>query len=367
MSMKARGKSITQFSNFKFYMLILAVDTSADETSVAITEGRRVLVNTIYSQRLEHAKWGGIYPSIAKRAHIEKINPAVEETVQRLSPREIFSENIKKIDYLAVTYGPGLAIALEVGINKMKELAATYNKKLIAVNHLEGHIYSSFVQNKNGNPKRPFKFPYIALIISGGHTEFVLFKDHLKFEVLGETRDDAAGEAIDKAARMLGFGYPGGPVIERLAKQVKNIDRYKFPRPMTQKQSLEFSFSGLKTSLFYQLKELSEQEKLKYIQELASSYQEAVFETIIKKTVYAIQNTKIKNIVVGGGVIANLYLRKLFRSMAKKLNAKIFFPPYSYLTGDNAAMIGVAAYYKAQKKIFVEKIDELDRLPRLHL
>lgn len=348
-------------------MLILAVDTSADETSVAITEGRHVLVNTIYSQRLEHAQWGGIYPSIAKRAHIEKINPAIEETVKRLSSKKTFIENMQQIDYLAVTYGPGLAIALEVGINKIKEMATTYNKKIIAVNHLEGHIYSSFVQNKNGNPVRPFKFPYLALVISGGHTEFVLFKDHYSFEVIGETRDDAAGEAIDKAARMLGFGYPGGPILERLARQVHNSDSYKFPRPMTGKPSLEFSFSGLKTSLLYQLQELSAKEKINQLHNLASSYQEAVFNTLIKKTIIAIKKTGVKNIVVGGGVIANLYLRKLFRALTKEQKVALYFPPYSYLTGDNAAMIGVAAYYKAQKGMFVEKISELERVPRLHL
>ncbi|MBI2641350.1 tRNA (adenosine(37)-N6)-threonylcarbamoyltransferase complex transferase subunit TsaD, partial [Candidatus Roizmanbacteria bacterium] len=168
-------------------MLILSIETSADETACAITKGRRVLSNVIYSQILTHAKWGGIFPSLAKRAHEERIDWVVEEGQKKFS--------LKDIDYIAVTQGPGLAIALEVGIKKAKELAQKYNKKLIAVNHLEGHIYSSFAQNSKGNPKRELEFPYLALIVSGGHTEIVLFKDHITYEVLGETRDDAAGEA----------------------------------------------------------------------------------------------------------------------------------------------------------------------------
>ncbi len=341
-------------------MKILAIETSADETAAAVTDGRRVLSNVIYSQILTHAKWGGIYPALAKRAHEEKIDPVVNKAVEKI--------NIKNdIDYIAVTYGPGLAIALEVGIKKAKELATKYNKKIIAVNHLEGHIYSCFVQNRNGNPNYEFEFPYLAFIISGGHTEIVLFKDHCTYEILGETLDDAAGEALDKAAKMLGLGYPGGPVIEQLAKQAGNKDYYGFPRPMLKSNNLDFSFSGLKTSFFYYLKKISEKEKIKNLKQLASSYQEAAFETLEKKLEFAIKKTGINRIVVGGGVSANQYLRAKLRSLLRKHKGSVLFPPFKYLTGDNAIMIGVAAYYKAQKNQFVGTIEELDRVPRLSL
>lgn len=369
-------------------MTILAIDTSADETSVAITEGRKVMANVIYSQVLLHKKWGGIYPSLAKRAHEERIDWVVNEALYKceiLNPKletnpNFQNSNLKNLrivsdfdirasnlDCIAVTYGPGLAVALEVGLRKAKELAQEYNKKLVAVNHLEGHIYSSFVQNSRGNPQREFEFPYLALVISGGHTEIVLFKDHITYEVLGETIDDAAGEALDKAAKLLGLGYPGGPVIERFAQDIGNKDLYHFPRPMLKSQDLNFSFSGLKTSFYYYLKSLKENEKNQKIKELVSSFQEAVFDTIIFKSEKAIKKTGINKLVVGGGVIANLYLRKKFRYLVKKYNGRVYFPPYKYLTGDNAAMIGVAAYYKAQKNQFVSDPTKLDRVPRLSL
>lgn len=343
-------------------MRILAIETSADETAVAITEERKVLSNVILSQIETHAKWGGIYPSLAKRAHEEKIGPIIE---QALAKSQI--PKFQMIDYIAVTHGPGLAVALEVGIKKAKELAKKYDKKVIAVNHLEGHIYSCFVQNSKGNPSREFQFPYLSFVISGGHTEIVLFKDHCMYEVIGETLDDAAGEVLDKAAKMLGFGYPGGPVIERLAEEVSNKDFYQFPRPMLRSNDLNFSFSGLKTSFFYFLKKMNENDKIKNLRQLASSYQEAVFDTIIQKAEKAIRQTSVNRLSIGGGVSANLYLRNKFRNLMERCKGNVLFPPFKYLTGDNAAMIGVAAYYKAQKGIFVKKIDRLDRIPRLRL
>ena len=342
-------------------MIILSIDTSADETSCAITEGRKVLSNVIFSQIMLHAKWGGIFPIVAKRAHEERIDRVVEECLKKAKL------TMQKIDFIAVTQGPGLAIALEVGIKKAKELSLKHDKKIISVNHLEGHIYSSFVQNKKGNPSRHFTFPLLSLVLSGGHTEIVLLKDHVTYEVLGETLDDASGEALDKAAKMLGLGYPGGPVIERLAKEVNNKEFYSFPRPMLKSGNLLFSFSGLKTSLFYFLKKLEEKEKVLLIRQIASSYQEAVFDTIIKKTESAIRSYKISNLAVGGGVIANMRLRFLFRKLIDKYKGSVIFPPQKYLTGDNAAMIGVAAYYKAKKNIFVENIEEFGRIPRFHL
>lgn len=388
--------------------IILSIDTSCDETACAITEGQKVISNVIYSQVLIHKKWGGVVPSLAKRAHEERIDFVVEETLRKFvrhyqknfksklashnDGTEYFSfslenqgakknilaqthasENFfvrdafKYIDFIAVTQGPGLAMALEVGMKKAKELALKYDKKIIPVNHLEGHIYSPFVQNSKGNPKREFSFPCLALIISGSHTDIVLMKDHLTYEILGKTIDDAAGEALDKAARMLGFGYPGGAVIERLAQEVNNIDEFHFPRPMLHSKNLLFSFSGLKTSLFYFLKKKPENEKINKIKLIASSFQEAVFDTIIKKTEDAMKQTDIKNLIVGGGVIANKHLRNKLRTLARKHDGSVLFPPYSYLTGDNAAMIGVAAYYKAEKGIFVGSLDAFDRLPRFPL
>jgi N6-L-threonylcarbamoyladenine synthase len=374
-------------------MKILSIDTSCDETSIAITNGRRVLSNVIYSQVLLHKKWGGVVPSIAKRAHEERIDYVIKEAIKKFQvPNSKFQTNLnnqnskfKTINYIAVTQGPGLAVALEVGIKKAKELSIKYNKKLISVNHLEGHIYSAFVQNSQGNPKRDFKFPYLALIISGGHTEFVIFKNHLKYEIIGETLDDAAGEALDKAAKLLGLGYPGGPVIERIAREVENIDSHNFPRPMLKSKDLNFSFSGLKTSFYYFLKnegfvsrprrdqtgspiKSGMTNELKYdIRQLASSFQEAVFDTLIKKTEMAIKQTGINNLIIGGGVIANMRLRNLMRALVKKYQGEVLFPSYKYLTGDNAAMIGIVAGYKAEKGMFVKDIDQLDRIPRWSL
>lgn len=353
-------------------MNILSIDTSCDETSVAVTSGRKVLSNVIYSQVLLHKKWGGVVPSIAKRAHEERIDFVVE---QACHPRVGGDPDLlDSIDYIAVTQGPGLAVALEVGIKKAKELAKKYNKKLIAVNHLEGHIYSAFVQNSKGNPKRDFKFPYLALIVSGGHTEFVIFKNHLNYEIIGSTLDDAGGEALDKASKILGLGYPGGPVIERLAKEAGNLDYHNFPRPMLKSKDLNFSFSGLKTSFYYFLKGQDGKKSSQPINsinnnlsKLASSFQEAVFDTLIKKTEMAIKKTGINRLIISGGVVANKRLRNLMRGLAKKYKGEVIFPSYKYLTGDNAGMIGVVAGYKANKNEFVQDIDSIGRIPRMTL
>jgi N6-L-threonylcarbamoyladenine synthase len=389
-------------------MNILAIDTSCDETACAITDGRRVLSNVIYSQVLLHKKWGGVVPSIAKRAHEERIDFVVDEALEKylyqknlftselasrlksgpVAPRSSsesevslrrslaqtstrctnFSDSFDKIDAVAVTQGPGLAVALEVGIKKAKELAIRFKKKLIAVNHLEGHIYSPFVQNSAGTPKTDFKFPYLALIVSGGHTEFVILKNHLDYQVIGETLDDAAGEALDKAAKLLGLGYPGGPVIERLAKKVNNEDFHNFPRPMLKSNDLNFSFSGLKTSFYYFLKKSGQTKSINSnLQQLSSSFQEAVFDTLIKKTEKAIGQTGINRLIIGGGVIANMRLRKLMRDLVKKYQGEVLFPAFKYLAGDNAAMIGVVAGFKAEKRIFVKDINKLDRVPRFNI
>lgn len=369
-------------------MKILAIDTSCDETSVAITEGRKVLSNVIYSQVLLHKQWGGVVPSIAKRAHQERIDWVIGEACRkysRISENSLGSELAKsraqtstslmnftdsvmsQIDYIAVTYGPGLAIALEVGINKAKELAKKYNKKLIAVGHMEGHIYSAFGQNSQGKPEREMKFPYLCLLVSGGHTELVLLKDHITYEILGETLDDAAGEALDKAAKLLGLGYPGGPVIDRLAEEVENKDFYHFTRPMLKHSDFNFSFSGLKTAFYYSVRQMDERSRNINIRQLASSYQEAVFDHILRKTEKAIQKTGVSRLVLGGGVSANKYLRKRLRNLTKKYKGEVIFPHYKYLCTDNAAMIGIAAHHHVLKGDFVKDLDKLDRIPRLKL
>lgn len=379
-------------------MKILAIDTSADETSVAITEGFRVLSSTIASQIKSHNVWGGIVPSIAKLAHVERIDGVVAETVRKAKkgrllhaspskqcfacdkPRRSSQSSAKNrllegvikpqdacINAIAVTYGPGLSIALEVGINKAKELATAWKVPLIAVNHMEGHLYSPFVQNSKGNPHRELQYPFLSLLISGGHTQIVLAKENGKYEIIGETVDDAAGEALDKAAKMLGLGYPGGPILERLANDVENIDKYKFPRPMIGEKNCMMSFSGLKTHLYYYLKgeKGSTVDMQKDLKNIASAFQEAVFNSVIRKFERAVNQTGVKYWTVGGGVSINKRLRYLMRALAQKQGAEVIFPPYPYLCGDNAAMIGIAAYMQAQRKDFVIDIVALERIPRL--
>lgn len=342
-------------------MIILGIDTSCDETSAAVLDGRRTLSSVVYSQTLAHENWGGVVPSIAKRAHTERIDGVIKRALDKAKV------TLKELDGIAVTQGPGLAIALEVGIAKAKELATAAEKPLIAVNHMEGHIYSNFVQNSAGKPARNYTFPYLVLLVSGGHTELVIFKDHLDYEVIGRTVDDAAGEALDKAARMLGFGYPGGQIIETLASDVKNDNIYKLPRPLLNNHSLNFSFSGLKTAFLYKTRELSEQDKIKNLNYLASSFQEVVFEHLLRKTTMAIKETGIKHVLLGGGVSVNRRLRTLFRARMKQLGGTVEFPTYKYLNFDNAAMIALAGHYKLEKGVVVTKDDRVDRIPRWSL
>lgn len=342
-------------------MKILSIDTSCDETSVAVTSDLRVLSHIEYSQILMHKKWGGVVPVIAKRAHQENIDFVVNTAIEKSKIDK------RELDAIAVTIGPGLAIALEVGIQKAKDMANELGIPLIPINHMEGHLYSAFVQNRNGNPKMDFDFPYLGVLISGGHTELVVLKKHLSYEILGSTRDDAAGEALDKAARIIGFGYPGGPVIERLASQVNNADKYKFPQPMIGSKNLEFSFSGLKTSFLYKVKSMDNKEIKKELCYLASSFQEAIFQTIMKKTKQAIVKTGIKKVLIGGGVSVNLRLRSIMRKMVSEKEGQIFFPSFKYLNFDNAAMIGIVAYIKIKNDFKCGSLKSIDRVPRLSL
>lgn len=343
-------------------MTVLAIDTSADDTSAAVVAGRRIISHVEYSQISLHEKWGGIFPTVARRAHEERIDGVVDAALRRAHVQ--FSE----ISGVAVTYGPGLAIALEVGIRKATDIARTYDLPLIPVNHMEGHLYSSFAQNRAGNPTRDYPFPLLGLLVSGGHTELILWKDHLVYEILGETQDDAAGEALDKASRMLGFGYPGGPVIERLAHGVGHVDRYHFPRPMMRSNDMNFSFSGLKTSLLYKVRAISAEALPEEISYLASSFQEAVMQTLVKKTRRAIETTGVARLAIGGGVSVNRRLRALLRAeVARYPNGHVYAPAYPYLNFDNAAMIGMVGALRLSRGLTLPADATLDRVPRLSL
>lgn len=338
--------------------MILAIETSCDETSVAVTKGRRVITNIISSQVDLHRKYGGVVPAIAKRAHEERIEPAIKEALKK---SRISTKEIKTI---AVTVGPGLAIALEVGIKKAKELSLALKKPLIAVNHMEGHIYSCFAQNRNGNPKRKIAFPALCILVSGGHTQLVIMKNHGQYKLLGETRDDAAGEALDKAAKILKLGYPGGPVIERLA-QKGNPNKYPMPRPLFYSKTLDYSFSGLKTHFLYLVQEIPPKKVGVELKNLAASFQEAVFDSIIKKTQVALQRYHPPSLLAGGGVIANKLLRRKVRSLVSKYGAAPYFPPKDELCTDNAAMIGVCAYFMIKSGKITTNLIKLDRKPNL--
>ena len=338
-------------------MKILAIETSCDETAAAVTEGRRVLSNIIFSQVDIHKKWGGVYPSLARREHEKKIDLVVQKALKNARIKDL-----RKIDAVAVTFGPGLVIALEVGIGKAKQLAFEFNKPLVPVDHLEGHIYSVFAQNRAGNPKRPIKFPFLALVVSGGHTGLVMVSGHQQYEILGWTLDDAAGESLDKAAKMLGLGYPGGPIVEKLAKngQESYLD---LPIPMAGRTTLDFSYSGLKTAFKYALERMPQKRVIHNLADLSASFQGAVFDQLIDRLDKTLSRKKFDTLVVGGGVIVNKKLRWLIRQFGKKNNLTVYLPSSVKLTGDNAAMIGVAACYKFRNGIYLK--DDFSRLDRV--
>lgn len=323
-------------------MFILGIETSCDDTCAAVLKDNQILSNIISSQVDLHKSWGGVVPDIAKRAHQERIMPVIMTALKRAKVK------IEDIDLIAVTKGPGLAIALTVGVNAAKDIAQKYNKKLVAVNHIEGHIVANFLTNKRGLPKRSPIFPALTLTVSGGHTKIVLVNKIGDYEVVGETLDDAAGEALDKSAKLLGLGYPGGPVIERLA--LKGDSSYlKLPTPIADKKILDYSFSGLKTAFYYQIKDWSKEKVSSHLADLAASFQNTVFDTLLRKYSLAIEKYQPKCLLVSGGVAANLTLRKRIRHLAKKYKLPIYLPFKKELNTDNAAMIALAALYQAKK------------------
>lgn len=312
--------------------VILSIETSCDETAAAVVvNGRKVISNIVYSQIDIHKKFGGVVPEVASRNHVEKISQVVDEALENADM------TFDDIDGIAVTYGPGLVGALLVGVSYAKSLAYTLNKPLIPVNHIEGHICANFISDPDLEP------PFVALVVSGGHTHIVHVKDYGVYEVLGKTRDDAAGEAFDKVARSLGLGYPGGPKIDQLA-QLGNEKAIEFPRVYLEKDSLDFSFSGIKSAVLNYLNQ-QKQKNLEIVEkDVAASFQKAVVEVIVSKVISAAKSIAVNRIVIAGGVAANSGLRKEFGVQLENTNISLSFPPISLCT-DNAAMIGSAGYF----------------------
>ena len=318
-------------------MKLLAIETSCDECSAALMEDED-LKSIVISSQLIHSEYGGVVPELASRAHMELIVPVIEEALGK-------SGFVKEgIDGVAVTYGPGLAGSLIVGLSFAKAFASSLGIPVVGVNHMEGHLYSAFLEKEKPD------FPFIALIVSGGHTMLVHVKEPFSHELLGQTRDDAAGEAFDKVAKLLGLGYPGGPVIDKMARE-GNPDAFRFPRAFMNGDSFEFSFSGIKTSVLYLLRELkytSPGKDEKLVRDICASFQRAVIDVLVEKTVRAAEKFSARSIAVAGGVAANRELRNSLQERACLVNAKAYFPRSLYCT-DNAAMIGIAAYFKYRK------------------
>ena len=319
-------------------VFILSIETSCDETSIAIVKnGTDVIALTVLTQMDTHAEYGGVVPEIASRMHTENITMVLEETLRKAKMK------VSDCDAIAVTYAPGLLGSLLVGIEFAKVLSYVYNKPLIKVNHLIGHIYA----NKIGDN---LKFPCLALVISGGHTELIKMTDDYVFEKLGETQDDAIGEAFDKVARVIGLKYPGGPNIEKLALEGKNT--YKLPIPVND-NTYNFSYSGLKSSVINLVNTEKQRGNEIRKEDLACSFQTVAVDELTRKLELALKNTNIKNVIIAGGVSANKYLRNEIKKLCEKYNASLDLPKFIYCT-DNAAMIGAAAYPLFLKQEFAD-------------
>lgn len=341
-------------------MLILSIDTSCDETSVAITADLRVIANVISSQIDLHKEWGGVVPSIAKRAHQENLEPVIKEALF------LAKVALNGIGAIAVTYGPGLAIALEVGIAKAKELAKEFNKPLIAVDHMESHLLSAFAKDEKGNfgIENP-QFPAVGLLVSGGHTELVLMKNYTEYELIGQTLDDAVGECFDKVAKLLGLGYPGGAVISRKASN-GDSEKFKLPVPMIGSKDLNFSYSGLKTACRTLIQSSAFSHQLS-VQDFCASFEKTIIKSLIIKLGKAVEIYEPKMILLGGGVISSQKIQEAIKKEMFKMKIPVYVPFSRSLLTDNAAMVGMAAYFKAQKKDFVKEIGSLDRQPGLEI
>ncbi len=314
---------------------ILAIETSCDETACAVIENGRALLSSVVASQMEiHARYGGVFPEVASRQHVLSIIPVVQ---QALTQAHL---TLNDIDAITVTQGPGLAGSLIVGMNMAKGIALALDKPIIGVNHLEGHIYSAWVYEAGENVPPALQFPLMALLVSGGHTELNLMTDHLTYQRLGSTLDDAAGEAFDKVARLLDLPYPGGPSIQKAAEE-GDASRFNFPRAWLD-GTWNFSFSGVKTSVLYEVQELKKRSNGIPVHDLAASFQKAVVDVLFKKTMDAAREFGAKEILVAGGVSANRALRQIFKGQTE---FPVHIPPLSLCT-DNAAMIGAAGYFR---------------------
>jgi N6-L-threonylcarbamoyladenine synthase len=313
---------------------ILGVETSCDETAAAVVEDGRVILSNLVASQVElHAKFGGVFPEVASRQHIRTIYPIIEHALQQAHL------SLSEIDAIAVTRGPGLPGSLVVGINTAKGLALGSGLPLIGINHLEAHLYSPWLYEADAAPPVEPQFPLLALVVSGGHTELVLMKEHLTYQRLGGTLDDAAGEAFDKIARLLGLGYPGGPSIQKAAENGSAV-AFHFPRAWLE-GTWDFSFSGLKTAVLREVRRLETHANPLPVADLAASFQAAVVDALVSKTMKAAQNFEAKGVLIAGGVSANKALRESIRMRA---DCPVYIPPISLCT-DNAAMVAGAGYF----------------------
>lgn len=306
---------------------VLGIESSCDDTSASVIINDRVVSNIVSSQEI-HEKFGGVVPELASRAHIRIITDIIDFALQEAKTDK------NNLDGIAVTYGPGLIGAVLVGLNFAKGLSKALDIPYIGINHIEGHIYGNFLSNPE------ISFPHLSLVVSGGHTQLVLMTEHLNYQIIGKTRDDAVGEAFDKGAKILGLGYPGGPLIDKLA-QTGNDDFHKFPRAVLKDGPFDFSYSGLKTSLLVYLGSKDQDFIKKNISHICASYQKAAVEVLIRKTLSAAEKFQVKSVGIVGGVAANSLLRNWMTEDAKKLQMGFYLPDLQYCT-DNGAMIARA-------------------------
>nr|WP_177167369.1 tRNA (adenosine(37)-N6)-threonylcarbamoyltransferase complex transferase subunit TsaD [Salinibacillus kushneri] len=308
--------------------LILAIETSCDETAMAVIKnGREILSNVVASQIESHKRFGGVVPEIASRHHIEQITVVLEETLKQANI------TMEDVDAIAVTEGPGLVGALLIGVSAAKALAFAHQKPLIGIHHIAGHIYANRLIKE-------FEFPLLSLVVSGGHTELILMNEHGQFDVIGETRDDAAGEAYDKVAKTLKLPYPGGPQIDRLAQDGEEV--FQFTRALINEDTYDFSFSGLKTAVMNTLHNAEQREEEISPEDMAASFQASVVDVLVTKTYRAVKEFGVKQLMVAGGVAANQGLRRALDKKFAEEDVEVLIPPL-HLCTDNAAMIGAAA------------------------
>lgn len=333
-------------------ILILAIESSCDETAASVVKnGREVLSNVISSQIALHTLYGGVVPEIASRKHIEKINQVIEEALKEAGVQ------LQDITAIAVTYGPGLVGALLVGVSAAKSISFATGIPLVGVHHIEGHISANYIENKELEP------PYVCLVVSGGHSHLVVVKDYGEYEIIGRTRDDAAGEAFDKVARAIGLGYPGGPKIDKLSKE-GNPDAIRFPRAKVDDSEYDFSFSGLKSAVLNYLNGCQMKGEPVCEADVAASFQKAVIDVLVEHALHAVKKYGYKKFAIAGGVASNSSLRQAFETECAKRKIEFYHPSPIFCT-DNAAMIGVAGYYEYIKG--VRSGMDLNAVPNLRL